>query len=308
MTLTHPAMSRFPMQRKSVDAVCEVCDSKRLSVLHHNVPGNFDVAECSDCGLKFVVNPPAVETIEDQYESKPTPESYLDMRRPDDPVRVEVLDKLRERLGVGPDARPTLFDVGAGAGDFVQIALENNFDATGNDISPEAIIYASQRFGIELTDKMLDQLPSDSYDALTMWCVLAHVPDPKAFLAEAYRVLKPGGVMFLRTPRWCSVDDFGFPMARLGGRFKKIADRRVALHHLRMYDEHTLPLLFARTGFTEAEVRGVCHYTFEAKDYFRMLGVGDALAGRIAPPFESMIGKDLFVKNVLFAYVRKPLA
>jgi ubiquinone/menaquinone biosynthesis C-methylase UbiE len=155
---------------------------------------------------------------------------------------------------------------------------------------------------------MLDELPSESYDALTMWCVLAHVPDPMAFLADAYRVLKPGGVMFMRTPRWCSVDKFGFPMAHLGARFKKIADRRVALHHLRLYDEHTLPMLFARSGFTEIEAKGVCHYTFDASDYLRILGANDKLATRLAPPFERMITKDRFIKNVLFAYVRKPLA
>lgn len=287
---------------------CEVCGSTRLHVLHRNKPFNFDVGQCEDCGLAFVLNPPEESDIESYYTVKPTPQSYLDMRRPDDPIRLDVLARIRELLGADASARPTLFDVGAGAGDFVQIALDNGFDATGNDISPEAVVYAAEVFGITLTDKMLDELPENSYDVLTMWCVLAHVPDPHAFLADAYRVLKPGGVLFLRTPRWCSIDTVGFPLAKLGGRFTTIADRRVAKHHLRMYDEHTLPMLFARVGFTEIEATGVCHYTFDAKDYLRAVGLSDGLATRVAPPFERMIEKDKFVRNVLFAYVRKPLA
>lgn len=304
-----PTAAEVNALRAVTATVCEVCESTRLEVMHHNNAKDFNVGRCIDCGLVFVLDPPPDEAIEDQYESKPTPQSYLDMRRPDDPIRLQVLDRIRQRLGVDGTATPTLFDVGAGAGDFVQIALDNGFDATGNDISPEAITYASQRFGIDLTDKMLDELPENSYDVLTMWCVLAHVPDPLEFLSQALRVLKPGGVLFLRTPRWCSIDSAGFSASRLGGaRMSKIADRRVALHHLRLYDEHTLPLLFARAGFTEIEAKGVCHYTFQARDYLRGVGLGASLAARIAPPFESAIAKDRFVKNVLFAYVRKPLA
>lgn len=296
------------MSLTTAAAVCEVCTSTNVRLKRHSAINEFDVGQCQDCGLVYVLDPPREADIEAQYEVKPPPDGYLEMLRPDDPIRLEVLDGIRSLLDLAPGVRPSLFDVGAGAGDFVKIAGEHGFDATGNDISPEAVTYAAERFGVVLTDKMLDELPESSYDALTMWCVLAHVPDPLTFLQDALRLLKPGGVLFLRTPRWCAIDTVAFSVSRMSGnRWSKVADRRVAKHHLRMYDEHTLDLLLQRAGFAGTDVRGACHYTFDAKDYLRGAGLGDGLAARIAPPFERMISKDRFVRNVLFSYARKPL-
>jgi 2-polyprenyl-3-methyl-5-hydroxy-6-metoxy-1,4-benzoquinol methylase len=39
-----------------------------------------------------------------------------------------------------------------------------------------------------------------SFDVVTMWCVVAHVPDPRALLSDAVRALRPGGVLLLTTP------------------------------------------------------------------------------------------------------------
>ena len=43
--------------------------------------------------------------------------------------------------------------------------------------------------------------PSNTYDAVLCTQVLEHVPDPRAVLGELYRVLKPGGQLFLTIPQ-----------------------------------------------------------------------------------------------------------
>jgi len=42
--------------------------------------------------------------------------------------------------------------------------------------------------------------PDRSFDAVTMFDVIEHIPDDRRALAEAFRVLRPGGYLLLSTP------------------------------------------------------------------------------------------------------------
>jgi len=43
-------------------------------------------------------------------------------------------------------------------------------------------------------------LPSQTFDCVTLLAVLEHLAQPEEILEEAYRILKPGGVLLLTTP------------------------------------------------------------------------------------------------------------
>jgi SAM-dependent methyltransferase len=77
------------------------------------------------------------------------------------------------------------------------------FDATGLDISMEAVTKATERFGpyYEQQD-VFDPDPRllGAFDFVIVLETLEHVPDPKAFLAAISRHLKPGGSLLVTTP------------------------------------------------------------------------------------------------------------
>ncbi len=97
-----------------------------------------------------------------------------------------------------------LLDVGCASGLFLKAAADAGWAVQG--IEPSEILYAKAtaslagvgqiHFGtLEETD-----IPRDFFDAITVWDVLEHVPDPVGFLARCKSLLKPNGLLFLNVP------------------------------------------------------------------------------------------------------------
>jgi SAM-dependent methyltransferase len=95
--------------------------------------------------------------------------------------------------------RPVL-DLGCGAGEFVQAAVAGDVDA-GLDASPRKLAKA-RRTGrylrLDCADAANMPYPDDCFRSIFSISVLEHIADPQGAMAEAYRVLQPGG-LFLAT-------------------------------------------------------------------------------------------------------------
>jgi len=110
------------------------------------------------------------------------------------------LSVIRDFVGSGLSTLK-LLDVGAAAG-FIDNCLADHFiKVIGVDIDEQAIDYAQQSFKKEnLEFKIADgqDLPftDNEFDVVLCTHIYEHVPDPKALMAEIYRVLKPGGICY----------------------------------------------------------------------------------------------------------------
>lgn len=95
-----------------------------------------------------------------------------------------------------------LVDVGASYGQFLSVASKV-FDATGFELSPEAVAFSRTRFGVRNVIGSLYEWPAavaSRADVITCWDVIEHVEDPSAAIRAMAAHLKPGGWMFLSTP------------------------------------------------------------------------------------------------------------
>lgn len=101
-----------------------------------------------------------------------------------------------------------LMDLGCGLGYFLDAVIrDRHFTATGVDISEDAIRYVEQRFGHHvLPETSLEQMPEHSFDVITQWHVLEHVYDLNGRMQQLYRLLKPGGTLFIAVPNSASRD------------------------------------------------------------------------------------------------------
>ena len=101
---------------------------------------------------------------------------------------------LAKAVGAAPGMH--VLDLCTGPGAVAVRLLERGADVTGLDFSP-AMIEIARRAAPEATfvtgDAMALDFASATFDAVTIGFGVPHLPDPCAGLAEAARVLKPGG-------------------------------------------------------------------------------------------------------------------
>jgi 2-polyprenyl-3-methyl-5-hydroxy-6-metoxy-1,4-benzoquinol methylase len=135
------------------------------------------------------------------------------------------------RLAGGP---LRLLDVGTGTGALLR-HLERFGEVHAVDVEAEAVRFSHLRGATSVRLYDGTTLPYDdaSFDVVTAFDVLEHVPDDSVVLAEMLRVLRPGGTLMVMVP--------AFPF--LWGRQDEIS------HHYRRYLRSGLGEQVRRAGF-----------------------------------------------------------
>jgi SAM-dependent methyltransferase len=113
-----------------------------------------------------------------------------------------------------PRAGARLLDLGPAYGFAVDEARRLGWRAVGLEVSSAAARRAIATIGaavIAIGDAQRAPFADASFDAVTLWDVLEHLPKPHAAVAELARVLRPGGRVALTT------GDVGSLAARVSG-------------------------------------------------------------------------------------------
>ena len=97
-----------------------------------------------------------------------------------------------------------ILDIGAGTGDFLLECKNQNWEILGIEPNDKAKGIALGK-GIKFGDT-IEKLESNSFDVITMWHVLEHVPDVEHQVAELKRLLKPSGIIIIAVPNFKSYD------------------------------------------------------------------------------------------------------
>lgn len=158
---------------------------------------------------------------------------------------------LKRKLNLLNELHPNkgkLLDIGAGTGDFLALAKSNGWHITGIEPSDRAKTIAVKK-GVEFVEST-DSLQAESFDVITMWHVLEHVPNLEKQIKELKRLLKPDGTIIVAVPNFRSFDAkyyrrfwAGFDVPRHLWHFSKKAIKQLFLKE-KMKVEKILPMKF----------------------------------------------------------------
>lgn len=111
--------------------------------------------------------------------------------------KVDLLFKQNNTVG-------SLLDIGCGTGDFLVEAKKRGWTTTGFEPNDKASELATKK-GITIA-KQLSDLPDHSFDVITLWHVLEHIPNLEEQIIALRRLLKPEGKLILAVPNYKSYD------------------------------------------------------------------------------------------------------
>ena len=190
-------------ERFSRVIACPLCDGRSHTTLF--VKRGYPIVRCDACRLVFA-NPQVDESLVlDEYRAggERANDLWVDVLTSERQLELdrekfeEILDELEPYRGGG-----RLLDVGTSIGLFLRLALDRGWDAVGNEFGERAREVARERFGIDVSDKRLDEvgLEPASLDVVTLNSVLEHVNEPRRMLREIAELLTLGGVLFVIVP------------------------------------------------------------------------------------------------------------
>jgi len=276
------------------DVPCDFCGEADADVLltgrdrAFGLPGEFAVVRCRACGLVRTNPQPTQESLATAYPEAYSPyqDGTRSPRPPEGALRWALVNILGYPLGEpagpvvqalrGPWARwrltrrrnvgylpyageGRLLDVGCGAGRYLARMAAAGWTAEGLDASPTAVRVCREA-GLVCHQGTLPgaNLEAASFDAVTLWAALEHVPSPLATLRAARDLLRPGGRVLASVPNIESLAARHFGDAWYGLDLPR---------HLTHFSPATLARHFEKAGLEVERIHPRARPTFTRHSY-----------------------------------------
>lgn len=173
---------------------CNLCASTKIECLDREA----QLWRGLDCGYVFANPRPSFEEIIRFYSRPDKYAHWLSNMRSRDAIWRRRVRRIR---GLGSAA--SLLDVGAGIGQFLHHAEPYFACLYGTEVSASAVRLAREKYGIALFQGILetiDALRDRTFDRITLFHVLEHVPDPKRLVQQCRARLNPTGLLIVAVP------------------------------------------------------------------------------------------------------------
>ncbi len=199
----------------------------------------FDLYQDETLDMLITFPQPSIENLGKYYESEDYI-SHTDNKR-------SLFEKLyhfikgialKNKLNLINTLQPNkgkILDIGAGTGEFLSVAKNDGWQTIGVEPSERAKSIAINK-GVSFVE-LTTELENQSFDVISMWHVLEHVPDLDKQIKELKRLLKPTGTLIIAVPNFKSFD------AKHYGKFWAAYDVPIHFWH---FSKTAIKLLFEK--------------------------------------------------------------
>jgi 2-polyprenyl-3-methyl-5-hydroxy-6-metoxy-1,4-benzoquinol methylase len=225
-----------------------------IKVKDYSVSGEeFELILNSEYGFLETTPQPSSSKLPDYYKSKDYI-SHTDSQRnlfekAYHFVRTISLKKKLKLINAYASENKTLLDVGCGTGDFLQIAKLNNWSISGIEPNQQAREIANKKTSHSVFEiNQLLKFNENSFDMITLWHVLEHLPDLENHVKVFKKLLKKSGTLIIAVPNYKSYD------AKLYKQFWAAYD---VPRHLWHFNKTSISNLFAKQSMEVIKVKAM---------------------------------------------------
>lgn len=244
------------------------CGSSSSTLIRNEIRGGKqrDILRCDRCGA-VRMNDLDVEEHErvqeegkqiDELDLDPLSESYTQRNLVD-------VDRRKRRLREHLNGDERLLDFGTGMGHFLE-AIENDVaEVVGSELNTQRIEFIRRELGHEIhrgTEALLEEYGPNSFDIVTMFHVLEHLPRPVDQLEQVHELLTDDGLLVIEVPNH---DDW---LLSVSGSY---ADFYYQEAHAYYFSPRTLYLALVMGGFG-SEIDGTQRYSFRNAKHWLLAG------------------------------------
>ena len=208
--------------------------------------GGYERFCCRQCGLLSRGEMPSEEETVQWYR-----ESYWNQFGEEQlgTARENVCRHVMERIVTAHQSPGLLVDIGCGAGALLKCGAGRGWRGIGFELSRSAVSQARSQ-GLEVYEQSWLPCPlhAESADAVTFLNVLDHLVRPFDALKEAWRVLRPGGQIYIRVPNGPLHD-------RVSRILSGCGLNHLTVMHLYGFGRRALSFHLTRLGFESVDVR-----------------------------------------------------
>lgn len=193
--------------------ICPICGSTKINALMHfdcrthpmwrmELPANIYWLKCASCKHIFTdgyFEGDALSCL--LFNAQANQQVGVDENQR--MIWADLIEKVQAPRETFALPSPSWLDVGFGSGGLLMTAREFGYDVVGLDLRKDNVD-AIQKLGYDAhcgtIESLLDLVPMESYNIISMMDVLEHMPFPHTALEAAHKLLKPDGALIVSCP------------------------------------------------------------------------------------------------------------